>query len=243
MIWNKTAFALGTILFLGVYGSVFAGGEDAAARCRSQLDWSQRNYPSILSGCKEWLASGSYPARVHYYLGRTLFQAGERESAIAEFEKGERAGDTLSGIARLFASDPFAAGDSLVFSEVTVASLEGLARQNPVARLLLGYQVSLESGGSTDRDATLDQLASLYRSVADDGQPVGAYLLGSVMLSDHSPDNDQDAVGLLYRAGEAGVGAAWEALVSLGELDEAPGAVEDTQYRWATPEDIVMRQD
>ncbi len=243
MIRNKTVLTLGAILFLGGGCSAFAGSEDAATRCRSQLDWSQSNYETILSGCQEWVASGNYPARAHYYLGRTLYQVGNRESAIAEFEKGEQAGDTLSGIARLFATDPFAAGESLAFSGVTKASLEVLARQSSVARLLLGYQVSFASGEPTDSEAALDQLATLYRSAADEGQPVGAYLLGSVMLSDRSSDNDQEAVRFLYRAGEGGVGAAWEALVSLGELDEAPQAVEETQYRWATPEDIVMRQD
>lgn len=243
MIVSKAVLVISTLLILSGCYSAFAGEDDAATRCQSQLDWTQKNSETILSGCQEWMASGDYPASVYYYLGRTLFQVGERESAIAAFEKGEQAGDALSGVARLFASDPFAAGESVVFSSATVASLEAFAPQNPVARLLLGHQISFESPGSSDSAATLDQLASLYRAAADEGQPVGDYLLGSVMLSDRSPDNNEEAVRLLYRAGESGVGAAWEALVSLGELDEAPQSVEDTQYRWATPEDIVMRQD
>jgi len=72
MIRNKTVLTLGAILFLGGGCSAFAGDEDAATRCRSQLDWSQSNYETIVSGCQEWIASGNYPARAHYYLGRTL---------------------------------------------------------------------------------------------------------------------------------------------------------------------------
>lgn len=196
-----------------------------------------------LESCRDWLSQPDAPAEALYYMGRLVYEIGDVDNALKWFSLGASQGDEKALIAKLYLEDrrrddwhPGGLGAE-VYEALNQLALSG----NTSAMLLLAHHYLVSSIPPSDTE--IIRAKELTREAAINGDPIGEFQLGSMLVLESDSRVKQKGVDYLKSAAGHGVGAAQLMLIEIGaDTSQQSISVEDTLFRYGTPEDIAIRQ-